>query len=238
MNSQESKTMKTVLLSLLILATVVMAGCNTTRASQRAPAPVAVVKPVPEEVYAPKKGSIWQTTDSNTLFLDNKARNIGDIVTVQVSETSSAQKNASTDLKRENEDAFDLGGLFGLTAALVGRGNTFFDDSATLSGSHNFSGDGQTTRQGAFTATISCQVIEVLPNGNLRVEGRRDITVNNENQFIILSGIIRPEDITPANAVTSAQIADARIEYSGDGDLNDQQKPGWVNQFFSAFNIM
>ncbi len=85
-------------------------------------------------------------------------------------------------------------------------------------------------------ASVSCVVTEVLVNGNLRVEGRQDITVNNENQFILLSGVIRPEDITPDNAVTSTQMADARIEYSGEGDVNDQQRSSWLSRLFATVN--
>ncbi|MBF0610196.1 MAG: flagellar basal body L-ring protein FlgH [Magnetococcales bacterium] len=221
----------------LTVGMTALSGCVMTRASERPPAPIAVIKPQTPEALSPKKGSIWQSTDRNTLFLDNKARNVGDLVTVVVSETSSAQKTASTGLSRDSSNDVDLDGLFGLSAAVT-RANPGFTDSASIQGKHEFKGQGSTTRQGTFTATISCAVTEVLANGNLRIEGRRDITVNHENQFIILSGIIRPEDISPSNSVRSFQIADARIDYSGDGDIDDQQKPSWLNQLFSTLRIL
>lgn len=219
----------------ILMATV--SGCNTTRASQRPPEPMAVVRPQPVDALSPKKGSIWHNTDRNTLFLDNKARNVGDIVMVAISETSSANKSATTDLTRENTTEASLGTLFGVTSALQAH-NPNFDGTANLSGKNEYKGEGSTTRRGDFTATVSCVVTEVLANGNLRIEGRRDITVNNENQFIILSGVVRPEDITHSNMVRSTQIADARIEYSGDGDIDDQQRPGWLNQILAAFRIL
>lgn len=223
----------------VVTAASVLTGCsNMTRASQRPPEELAVIKPQPQESLTPKKGSIWQTTDRNTLFLDNKARNVGDLVTVLISETSSANKNASTSLSREGSAEVNLGGLFGLTDALAAKGNKFLKDSAKIENTFTHDGEGATSRRGSFTATVSCAVTEVLANGNLRIEGRRDITVNNENQYIVLSGVIRPEDISPSNMVRSTQVADARIEYSGDGDIDDQQSPSWLNRLFTNLRIL
>lgn len=219
-------------LTLASLALANLTGCNMTRATERPPSPMAVVRPQPVEILNAKKGSIWQSTDRNTLFLDNKARNVGDLVTVLVTENATAQRTASTDLSRDDQDQMGVG----ITSPFF-AGSTIAD-SANITGKHAFKGSGSTARNGTLTTTISCVVIEVLANGNLRIEGRRDITVNHENQFVILSGVIRPEDISPANAVASAQVADARIDYSGDGDINDQQKPGWLNQFLSAIKIL
>ncbi len=218
-----------------IFSAFVVGGCGMTRASHRPIAPVAVVKPTPPEVLNPKKGSIWQTTDRNTLFLDNKARNIGDIVTVRILEKSKAEKDATTELKRGNTNDFSLSGG-GLTDLNKMFKASTLNPSATST--NDFKGEGNTTRESELSATISCVVTEVLTNGNLRIEGRRDITINHENQFILLSGIIRPEDISPENSVTSAQIADARIDFSGDGDIDDQQRPNWINRFFSTVNLI
>ncbi|MBF0424935.1 MAG: flagellar basal body L-ring protein FlgH [Magnetococcales bacterium] len=222
----------------LVTTALIGGGCSTpTRAAQRPPAPMAYVKPLPPETLEPKKGSIWQSSDRNTLFLDNKARNVGDLVTVTITEDASAKKDAQTNLKRNGQDEIDLGGLFGITTALQKGLSDKFVDKAKIKSDHSFTGQGTTTRSGNLKATISCVVTEVMPNGNLRVEGRRDITVNNENQFIILSGVIRPEDISADNAVLSSKIADARIEYSGDGDINDQQQQSWFQKFISSVHI-
>ena len=226
---------KKLFVPVILLTLVAMTGCGMTRASTRPPAPVTVVQPIAPELLVPKKGSIWQSTDRNTLFLDNKARNIGDIITVQISEQSSAEKDATTELKRGNTNASSLGGMLDLTTVLKSKQNLA---SATASSQNDFKGAGNTTRESKLLATISCLVTEVMPNGNLRIEGRRDITINHENQFILLSGIVRPEDISPENTVTSAQIADARIDYSGDGDIDDQQRPSWLGKFFSTINIL
>ncbi|MBF0124252.1 MAG: flagellar basal body L-ring protein FlgH [Magnetococcales bacterium] len=221
----------------LMMAAALISGCGMTRAAQRPAAPMTVVQPQPPELLSPKKGSIWQTSDRNTLFLDNKARNIGDIVVVRITESATAINKANTDLERKGTDDTDLGGLFGLTNALTKSGLSKFDDSTKISTNHKSNNTGKTTRDGNLKATVSCVVTEVLANGNLRIEGRKDITVNDENQFIILSGVVRPEDIASDNSLSSQQIADARIEYSGEGLVNDQQKPGWLNEFFANIRI-
>ncbi|MBF0179682.1 MAG: flagellar basal body L-ring protein FlgH [Magnetococcales bacterium] len=233
------------LILLMPLLAAALSGCGMTRASERPPTPIAVVQPSPPESLAPKKGSIWQTTDRNTLFLDNKARNVGDLITVKVSENAKAINDANTKLDRTNNNSFGLSGSVSNTGEntvakflnnAMGAGS--LSNTLTGTGTTKFEGKGNTNRTSQLNATISCVVTQVLANGNLRIEGRRDITVNHENQFIILSGVVRPEDISADNAVTSAQIADARIEYSGDGDLADQQRPSWFGRFFSTINIL
>ncbi|MBF0284384.1 MAG: flagellar basal body L-ring protein FlgH [Magnetococcales bacterium] len=224
------------ILAMTLLLT--LSGCGMTRASQRPPAPIAPVQAEPPEALAPKKGSVWQTTDRNTLFLDNKARNVGDLVTVLISETSNASNQSNTKLSREGKNEVDLGGLFGATAGLQNRGNKFLDDAATMKTKFDHNGSGATSRGGTFTGAISCSVTEVLSNGTLRIEGRRDITLNNENQYIVVSGLIRSEDISSNNTVKSTQIADARLEFSGEGDIADQQEPSFFNKFFSTFRIL
>lgn len=239
--TMNGKTGWTIPIALLLAVSV--SGCGMTRAAQRPPTPVAVVKPIPPEKLAPRKGSIWQTTDRNTLFLDNKARNIGDIVTVVVVERSEAAKKANTKLDRNNDSSFSLSGLFSVakllnaTADVADTDRVALDAGAAASG-HKFEGKADTDRESELLATVSCLVTEIFPNGNLRIEGRQDITVNHENQFIILSGIIRPEDISPQNSVRSSKMADSRIEYSGEGDVDGQQRPSWLNRFFSTVNIL
>ncbi|MBF0143180.1 MAG: flagellar basal body L-ring protein FlgH [Magnetococcales bacterium] len=222
-------------LPVLVFLAMGVAGCGMTRATQRPPTPVASVRPLPPEVLAPKKGSIWQSTDRNTLFLDNKARNVGDVVTVKIFEKAKADGQAKTKLSRSGSTTLGLEGALDVTRALKSAVDL---GSATATSDSSHDGSGETERESNLTATISCMVTEVLPNGNLRIEGRRDITVNAENQFILLSGIIRPEDITAENSVNSAQIADARIDYSGDGDMDDQQRPGWISRFFNSIRVL
>ncbi|MBF0192315.1 MAG: flagellar basal body L-ring protein FlgH [Magnetococcales bacterium] len=220
---------------LLPVLPIAVSGCGMTRATERPPAPIAIVQPTPPETLTPKKGSIWQSTDRNTLFLDNKARNVGDVVTVKILENAKAEKDATTELTRNNGNNFNVGGALDMTTLLKSKTPL---NSLNATSNNTFTGEGNTTRESKFSATVSCVVTQVLANGNLRIEGRRDITLNHENQFIVLSGVIRPEDIGADNAVTSAQIADARIEFSGDGDIDDQQRPSWLGRFLSTVNVL
>lgn len=225
------------LISLTIMVAIAMSGCGMTRASHRAPTPVAVVHPTPPEKLAPKKGSIWQTSARNSLFEDNKARYVGDIIRVHIKEKSDAKKAANSDSTRSN--SYDISALDKfLTKNVDVLRNNLPANLNSLKTGDTFSGGGKVARNSTFEAFISCTVTEVLSNGNLRIEGRRDITLNNENEFIILSGLVRPVDIDTGNTVESSDIADARIEYSGDGLLDDQQRPSWLNQFLTSINIM
>lgn len=180
-------------------------------------------------------GSIWPgETSRNTLFQDLRARNVGDIVTIRITEKTSAIKEATTSTTRNS--TFDAGiqKLFGLPTKFgmndfLGQGQPF---SPEVQSSYDaaFDGAGKTKRSGELSAIISARVVDILPNGNLVLEGKKDTIVNNELQFVVLSGIIRPEDINEQNTVLSTMMSDARIEYSGKGVIADEQGPGWLRR--------
>ncbi|MEQ8203568.1 MAG: flagellar basal body L-ring protein FlgH, partial [Smithellaceae bacterium] len=96
--------------------------------------------------------------------------------------------------------------------------------------SNSLKGAGDTTRSSKLSASISARVLKILDNGNLLIEGRRQLTVNAEDQYLVITGIVRPEDITAINTVASQYIADARILYTGDGVINDKMRPGWLTR--------
>lgn len=185
-------------------------------------------------------GSIWPgETTRNTLFQDLRARNIGDIVTIEISEKTSAIKEATTSTARKSSDDIAVKKFLGMPLNFgmrnfLGMGQPF---SPEIQSSYDskFDGSGSTKRSGELSAIITTRVVEILPNGNLVIEGKKDTIVNNELQYIVLSGIIRPEDITEQNTVPSAQISDARIEYSGKGVVADEQSPGWLRRILDNF---
>ena len=168
------------------------------------------------------EGSLWPgETSRNMLFVDSKAKEVGDIVTILIRENSSATKSATTDATKDSSASVTTGGLFGLPSHLgipnlFGLGNSF-DPSMSTTNSNEFSGSGTTTRVDDFTATMAATIVEVLPNGNFKVEGKRKVSLNNEAQNLTLSGIIRPQDIAFDNSISSSLIANARITYSGKG---------------------
>ena len=206
-------------------------GCSTTPEPKKID--IASI-PVDTGPMPQSPGSLWPgETLRNTLFQDPMARHVGDTVTIIISEKTSATREATTSTSRSS--SADIGitkflGFpmhFGLKGKMKGGD---FDPSVAGEYETAFEGEGTTTRSGELTAQLTARVVEVLPNGNLVIEGRKETLVNNELQYIVLSGIIRPEDISPQNTIASAYIADARIEYSGKGVITDEQRPGWLRR--------
>jgi len=173
-------------------------------------------------------GSIWQAS-SGGLVEDFKARMRGDTVTVVITENASASKSATTSTNRTTAVSAGIPNMMGLETNMTGI-SKWMDLSKLLNAdtSSKYDGSGSTTRKENLSATITARVVDVLANGNLLIEGRRNVKVNNEDQIIVLEGTVRPKDISPDNIVSSAQIADARITYSGKGIVSDRQKPGWL----------
>jgi flagellar L-ring protein precursor FlgH len=180
-------------------------------------------------------GSLWQDGGPlSELFINPKARSIGDIVTIKIVESSSASNRATTITGKSSSLSMGVNNLFGLedryAPTSTVKPHPFFNPFAKLQGnvSGSFDGSGTTTRNGDLTAYITARVTKVLPNGNLGIEGTREVTVNSEEQTITLSGIIRPRNISPDNIILSTYISDAKIAYSGSGIIHDRQRPGWM----------
>jgi flagellar L-ring protein precursor FlgH len=182
--------------------------------------------------------SLWDETYGNGfLFVDHKARKIGDIITVQIIESSSASKNATTKTSRDSSIEAGVDNILG-TPSHLGMKNFLnmkqpFSPNAKGSFKGSFNGSGATSRSGKITATISAEVVEVFPNGNLKIFGHREIKVNEENQIITLVGIVRPQDVDESNSVRSTSIAEAQIKYYGNGVIANKQKEGWLARFFN-----
>ena len=173
-------------------------------------------------------GSIWQS-NSGGLTDDLKARRRGDVLTIIISETASASKEAKTGTSRDSKLGAGMPNMMGLENVGIIKNN--FSDLANIikaNANTSFEGSGSTSRQENLNATITARVIDVLPNGNLLIEGHRNIKVNEEDQIIVLEGTVRSRDITSDNTVNSILVADARISYSGRGIISDRQSPGWL----------
>ncbi|HXG19603.1 MAG TPA: flagellar basal body L-ring protein FlgH [Methylomirabilota bacterium] len=185
---------------------------------------------VPRAASGPvSAGSLWPADDRTFFYGDRKAYRVGDVLTVRVSESAKASNAADTDLSRKTENKAKLTALLGLQGALASSDLTNFLD-VTSDSSHK--GAGSTTREGKLTASITTVVKQVLPNGNLIIQGTRSVLVNHEEQFMTLTGIVRPEDINRDNTVSSSQIADARIVFGGVGIVDDKQRSGWGTWVF------
>lgn len=224
------------LLFLLIYSTIVaflsiiLFGCAI---SPKKETPIITSDSVREPIQALRiknEGSLWQDDGAlSELFIDPKARRVGDIVTINIVESSKATNEATTKTGRESSLSGSIKGLFNLEKKYPSD-QPFFNPFSKVEASlkSDFDGSGATKRSGKLTARISARIIRVLPNGNFVIAGSREVAVNNESQIITLSGIIRPRDISPDNVVLSTYICDARITYSGAGIVNDRQRPGWL----------
>jgi flagellar L-ring protein precursor FlgH len=187
---------------------------------------------IPPQMEKPRpdysNGSLWQSASAG-LVEDFKARNRGDTLTVVITEQASASKSATTSTDRTTAVSAGIPNLMGYEAKLA-KLNKWIDMEKLLSAdtSSKYDGSGSTTRKENLNATITARIVDVLDNGNFLIEGKRNVKVNNEDQIIVLEGIIRPKDISADNIIYSTQIADAKITYSGKGIISDRQKPGWL----------
>jgi flagellar L-ring protein precursor FlgH len=223
---------------ILCMALILMTGCAGLQKNDSKMSGTAMVRQPKFEMYEPPKpdeGSLWTEISESNLFNDIKARKIGDVITVRIVEDPEATLNANTKTSRSSSiDAAKLKFL-GYMKALADKNSRLAQDPGTddlISASlgTKFDGKGSSDRDGHVKAYISAVVEKVLYNGNLYIRGKREIRVNNETQYITLSGIVRPEDISSANEVSSTYVADANITYSGTGPLADKQKPGWLGR--------
>lgn len=174
------------------------------------------------QAIAENDGSLWsEDRPQSFLFSDFKAGRVGDVVTVRIVESSKGNKNASTKTEKDSSLSTSISAFFGMPSDKLSQASV----GAETSEKHD--GAGSTSRSSELTAVITARVIDVMPNGNLVIDGRREVIVNNETQLLYVTGIVRPEDIGPGNTVLSSYIADAKITYTGSGVVSDKQRVGW-----------
>jgi flagellar L-ring protein precursor FlgH len=172
--------------------------------------------------------SLWSQS-GGSLFTDFRAAKVGDVVSILVTENSKSDRQAETNLKKESDNNLNISNIFGNSNPKWGQ--------FTFTGSNEQKSNGNITRTDVVTASIPARVMRVLDNGYLVIEGRRVIAVNDENQVLAFSGIVRPQDIRSDNTVLSSQVADAEITMVGRGVLADKQRPGILNRIFDIFRI-
>jgi flagellar L-ring protein precursor FlgH len=162
----------------------------------------------------------------NGLMGDLRARHVNDLVTVRVEESISASGSADSSLDKSSSNGIGITSLFGIENKLPGFIN--LGDLATGASDTGFKGAGTTTRAGVLTATLTARVVEVLPNGDLVIEGVREIGINGDRQIVVLTGVARVADVGPDNTLRSASIGQLRIRYFGRGLIKDSLSPGWL----------
>ena len=223
---------------ILTLALMGITGCANT---YKAVNPKSAV--IPQKIYKQNTtkandGGIWPgDTSKNLLFEDTKAREVGDIVTVLLNETATSTATASTDTSKSSSIDLQANSVLGLPSNMgvqnfLGMG-TGFNPAAKGSTTRANKGTGTVSREGSLTGTLAATITAINENGNFEISGERSVTVNNEEQLMVLTGIIRPSDINYDNTINSSLIANAAILYSGEGVVADEQRVGWLMRALS-----
>jgi flagellar L-ring protein precursor FlgH len=204
-----------------------LAGCVSTTPPTSLHQPVSV-RPISNGPLAPADGAIYHAgyARNSFLFEDRRARNVGDTLVIVIAEKTDASKSSNTNTGRTSSNAFGVNALAGLP------GKTFLGSTLNATSNFAFDGKGESASNNDFTGTISVTVIEVLANGNLVVSGEKQVGINQGSEFIRVSGVVNPLQLTGANSVLSTQVADARIEYRSNGVVEENQKTGWLTRFF------
>lgn len=217
--------------SALVGTSLLLSGCLGPAFRQPEPVPLLGGETLvqPPTALERRSGSLWRANVSaNYLFSDVKAANTGDLLTVLVFENDSGAKAAGTSTENKASIMEGITQFFGLTTQLA-QSNPTIDPAQLINADseRTWEGKGATTRSGKLTATMTVEVKAVSPTGNLWVQGDKVIAVNNEDQHVVLSGWVRPDDIDARNEIASTRLAGARIDYYGIGELGRQQRAGW-----------
>ncbi|MDH5500900.1 MAG: flagellar basal body L-ring protein FlgH [Gammaproteobacteria bacterium] len=212
---------------LLLIAVLLQSACVATRAPQEPYQPNLIV---PQLLREAPPGTIYTAGSEIRLWEDRKAARVGDILTVRLYEKTNATKNSQTTTGKSSDVALANPAIFG--APVTHNGVSLLDGS--LSGTTDFDGKGASSQSNSLSGDITVTVLERMPNGNLRIGGEKWVTLNQGQEFIRLSGVIRPDDIEPDNSLLSTRIADAQITYSSKGVLAAANKMGLISRFFNS----
>jgi len=214
----------------LMLLGLLVSGCASNQ-SRPMPDDPMYAPVLPEERAQPvvPNGSLFQEQYADSLYSDIKARRLGDIITVSLQERTTASKSANTETTKDSNMNLPSPQVFGSDVSI--NGNPL---SASLNSNREFSGDGSSDQSNQLNGEITVTVIRTLSNGNLIVRGEKWMRINTGDEYIRLTGMIRPQDITANNTIPSTRVANARIEYSGTGTLAQTQEQGWLTRFFNS----
>jgi flagellar L-ring protein FlgH len=219
---------------LYILIALLLVGCSQLPKKALVEGQTSIVPQMPEIVNS--SGSIYQASQPSSfgyqpMFEDRRPRNIGDVLTIVLQENVSASKSSSINASRNSGVNLGVKTIPKFLDGLVGRGKVDTD----ISGGNDFKGSGGANAKNTFSGTITVTVQDVMINGNLKVIGEKQIAINQGTEFIRFSGVVNPRTISGNNTVISTQVADARIEYVGNGYIDEAQTMGWLQRLF--FNL-
>lgn len=180
--------------------------------------------------------SLWRASGQGSqLYRDHRAFQPMDLITILIAEKSEGTKEADTDTKKDSTFLMGISKFFNFTDDIEAKNPGVTSSQLLDTNVQNaFTGEGETSRKGSLKASLSAVVVEVYPNGIMRIEGEKIISVNNEEQIIVLSGLVRPKDVNSNNEVMSDKIANIRIDYFGKGVIGEVQSAGWLGRVISS----
>ncbi|HKM37054.1 MAG TPA: flagellar basal body L-ring protein FlgH [Thiopseudomonas sp.] len=232
--------MKGSLMMVSLVAAVLMVGCMPIPPKPNDPyyAPVLPRTPLPA---TQNNGAIYQADFDTNYFTDRKAFRVGDIITISLNERTQASKNANSQIQKDSNTNIGVPNILGMAVApanpiaglsALGMTNSKMGLETSYGAKRSTKGSGQTGQSNSLSGSITVTIAEVYPNGVLAVRGEKWLTLNTGDELVRISGIIRADDISTDNVVSSTRIADARITYSGTGAFANASKPGWLDRFF------
>lgn len=214
-------------LVILIMVLTLGACANNKLREKEFEPPVYEVTPPPP----PTNGSIFSSNYKLTLFKDKKANQVGDLLTIVLVEETTASKSADITADKDTTISIPNPTVLGRPASLIVNDRTL---ATTADSENEFAGSGTANQSNSLAGNVSVVVEEVLPNGTLRVRGQKLITINQGDEFVRVTGLVRPEDVRGDNTVLSTQIADAHFSYGGRGVIADANSMGWLARFFNS----
>lgn len=224
-------TVKVLLLARVSVAVLISAlflvSCSTYTVFEELPdnpqfAPVEMKTEKPRPL---SEGSLFLSHSGMNLYEDRRAYRVGDIITVTLNERTVSSKSSETSVSKGNSNAADVVSVLGGTSRIL---------PADFNSSRSFDGTGEADQENSLTGNIAVTISDALGNGLLRIRGEKWMTLTTGKEYIRLSGLIRPEDISSTNSISSTKIADARIAYSGTGELQEATRQGWASRFFNS----
>ncbi|HCR34210.1 MAG TPA: flagellar basal body L-ring protein FlgH [Stenotrophomonas sp.] len=191
---------------------------------------MAPIQPIMPPQAAPTAGAIYAAGPTLQLYSDRRARDVGDLLTITLLENTTATTSANTATAKESDLSIGTPSIFGAPVTLGGKDIL----SATANGKRDFTGKGNSAQSNRLQGSVTVTVVQRLPNGNLVVQGQKNLRLNQGDELVQVQGIVRPADIAQDNSIPSSRVAEARIVYGGRGPVAQSNAMGWLSRFFNS----
>jgi len=212
------------------LACIALLGGCTVAGDIRPYPALAPMQPLVAPMAEPSAGAIYAAGPGLNLYGDRRARDVGDLLTITLVESTTASTTANTTISKDSSIGIGSPTLFGAPVTLGGKDIL----SASASGERDFAGKGNSAQSNKLQGSVTVTVIQRLPNGNLVVQGQKNLRLNQGDELVQIQGIVRAADIAPDNTIASSKVADARIAYGGRGAVAQSNAMGWLGRFFNS----